>query len=42
MKDKIERILIIGAGNVATHLANSLSKNKSIVVIISKNKGSAK
>ncbi len=42
MKDKIERILIIGAGNVATHLAKSFSKNKSIVGIISKNKVSAK
>lgn len=42
MKDKIERILIIGAGNVATHIAKSLSINKSIVGIISKNKVSAR
>jgi len=42
MKDKIERILIIGAGNVATHLAISFTKNKSIVGIISKNNVSAR
>ena len=42
MKKKIESIVFIGAGNVATHLANELSKHLSIKGILSKNDVSAK
>ena len=42
MEKKIKRILIIGAGNVATHLATSLSGHVDIVGIYSKNHLSSK
>ena len=41
MSKKIEKIVIIGAGNVATHLAIHLSKVVTIVGILSKNNSSA-
>ncbi len=42
MEKKIKRILIIGAGNVATHLATSFSRHVEIVGIFSKNHLSSK
>ena len=41
MENKIESVVFIGAGNVATHLAKALSKIISIKGITSKNKESA-
>jgi predicted short-subunit dehydrogenase-like oxidoreductase (DUF2520 family) len=37
MEKKIERIVLIGAGNVATHLAKALSKKSEIVGVFSRN-----
>jgi hypothetical protein len=41
MSKKIEKIILIGAGNVSTHLAFHLSKKVSIEAIVSKNNSSA-